>query len=465
MLYPLQRHVAYYHKALLYLLCLLGLAGCATFSEDGGFNEVQKTTQRYIKQTPVWANSNEVKQKSAEQVKVLLSAPLNIENVVQIALLNNAQLQADFYSLQLAEADLVQAGRLPNPSFSMLYAKHRGDYTIEQSITMNIMALFTMGKATAIEKKRFEATQNNMVLYVLSMARQTRNAYINALAAKQAVDYLEQVNESAEATYQLAKRMHEGGNWNKLEVGREQGFYMESALALSHAENACIQAEEALTALLGLKHPADFKLPARMMDLPDAEDNLKTVNRADFSKRLDLEQTRLQTEALAKRLGLSKTTRLIDVLEIGPASVLEGRRGDPVKKGLELRFELPLFDWGTAKVKRAEAMYMQRLHQANNQAILAASEVRAQYSQYTTSFNIAQRYRDEVVPLRKSMLQESLLQYNGMLMSPFALMVAAREQVAAVNDYIEALRVFWLAESDLEMALVGSPLDSEGSVL
>tara|TARA_B110000971_G_scaffold32543_1_gene30145 strand:- start:1323 stop:1481 length:159 start_codon:yes stop_codon:yes gene_type:complete len=52
-----------------------------------------------------------------------------------------------------------------------------------------------------------------------------------------------------------------------------------------------------------------------------------------------------------------------------------------------------------------------------------------------------------------------------MLMSPFILMVAAREQIAAVNDYIEALLFFWLAESDLEMALVGSPLDSEGSVL
>ena len=63
------------------------------------------------------------------------------------------------------------------------------------------------------------------------------------------------------------------------------------------------------------------------------------------------------------------------------------------------------------------------------------------------------------------MLRESLLQYNGMLMSPFILMVAAREQIAAVNDYIEALLFFWLAESDLEMALVGSPLDSEGSVL
>jgi outer membrane protein TolC len=460
----LQRHVATYHQAIIYLLCLFGVAGCATFSEDGGFNTVQKTTQRYIAQTPVWANSAALEKENLQQVQTLLIKPLNSESAVQVALLNNAQLQADFYSLQIAEAGLVQAGRLPNPSFSMLYARNNGDYKIEQTITMNIMALLTIGKATAIEKMNFEATQNRMVLQVLRLARQTRNAYINALAAKQSVDYLKQANESAHATYQLAKRMRDGGNWNTLEAGREQSFYLESALALSQAENACLQAEEKLTSLLGLKSSADFKLPERLADLPSAEQDLKKVNQADFAKRLDLEQTRIKTDELAKRLGLSKTTRFIDVLEIGPARVLEGRRGDPVKKGIELRFELPIFDWGTAKVKRAEALYKQTLYQASSQAISAASEVRAQYSRYTTSYDIAKRYRDEIIPLRKSLLQESLLQYSGMLMSPFELMATAREQVLAVNQYIEALRVFWLAESDLEMVLVGLP-DSEGVAL
>ena len=96
MVYPLQHNVARYHKALLYFLCLFSLAGCATFSQDGGFNEVQKATQRYIQQTPVWAHSNALKKESAEQVRALLSTPLSTENAVQIALLNNAQLQADF---------------------------------------------------------------------------------------------------------------------------------------------------------------------------------------------------------------------------------------------------------------------------------------------------------------------------------------------------------------------------------
>ena len=48
-------------------------------------------------------------------------------------------------------------------------------------------------------------------------------------------------------------------------------------------------------------------------------------------------------------------------------------------------------------------------------------------------------------------------------MSPFELMVAAREQVLSVNRYIESLRDFWLAESDLDMVLVGTPIEEKGS--
>ena len=48
-----------------------------------------------------------------------------------------------------------------------------------------------------------------------------------------------------------------------------------------------------------------------------------------------------------------------------------------------------------------------------------------------------------------------LLRYNGMLMSVFELLADSREQVAAVNAYIETLRDFWIADSDLQMALTG----------
>jgi outer membrane protein TolC len=145
---------------------------------------------------------------------------------------------------------------------------------------------------------------------------------------------------------------------------------------------------------------------------------------------------------------------------MGPARVLEGRRGDPYKKGFSIGFELPIFDWGTARVKRAEATYMQAVNEAKANAITAASEVRGSYNQYLSSFELAKQYRDEIVPLRKRILQENQLLYNGMLIGPFELLADARAQVLSVNSYLEALRDFWLAESNLDMSLIGKPLNA-----
>jgi outer membrane protein TolC len=443
------------------LLLPLLLSSCATFSPDGGFNNVEKSTQNYIKQKPIWANSEAQKQAAAEQLAALLAQPLSVNDAVQIALINNAQLQANFYDLQIAEANVVQAGRIPNPIFSMLYAKNNGDFKIEQALTFNILALFTLPKASAIEKQRFVATQNKVVLQVLDTARQTRNAYYDALAARESVHYLTQVNDSAEAAAEFAKRMQKAGNWSELDKAREQVFYADAALELAQAKNKQVQAEEALTRLLGLAERTAFTLPERLPDLPKSNDDLKQVKPEDFAKRLDIAQMRSETEALASQLGLSKATRFVNVLELGPARVLEGKRDDPYKKGVTLSFELPIFDWGQSKVKRAEATYMQSLQHSANLAVVAASQVRSHYAQYQASYAIAQYYRDDVVPLRKKMLQENLLRYNGMLIGPFDLMMDARAQVQSVNSYIAALRDFWVADSNLEMTLVGEPIDTK----
>ena len=100
---------------------------------------------------------------------------------------------------------------------------------------------------------------------------------------------------------------------------------------------------------------------------------------------------------------------------------------------------------------------MQSVERAAEAAVNARSEVREAYAGYRTAFDIARHYRDEVVPLRKRISDENLLRYNGMLIGVFELLADARAQVAGVNGYIEALRDFWIAQADLDMALVGRP--------
>ncbi|MGH6625429.1 MAG: TolC family protein [Burkholderiaceae bacterium] len=441
---------------------MLVLAGCASFSPDGGFSTVASTARERLGKDLTWAKSDADQDVIAKRVAELLAKPVSVDDAVQIALLNNRGLQASFAELSISEADLVQAGRLPNPTFAMLRAsKPEGggrEYKIEQALTFNIFALVTMPQATAIERRRFEQTQRSVSLEMLRLASETRKAYYTAVAADESVRYMRQVRQAADASAELARRLAQTGNWNKLQQAREQGFYADAALNLARAEQASVSTRERLTRLLGLwGQQTQFTLPERLPDLPQAPNELPNVEQMAIAQRLDLQAVRLQTEALAKNLGLTKTTRFINVLEFGPARVLEGARDSGYKTGYEVSFELPLFDWGGAKVAKAEAIYMQAVDVAAQTAINARSEVREAYQGYRSSHDIARHYRDEMVPIRKRISEENLLRYNGMLIGVFDLLADARSQISSVNSYIESLRDFWIAQADLEMALIGKP--------
>lgn len=437
------------------------LSGCATFTQDGGLAGVKEAAAQHIKQEVVWPKTEAEQQVVADRVSELLKQPMDVESAVQIALLNNKGLQASLFSLGISEADVVQAGHLPNPKFSMLYARNNGDYKIEQALTFNIFSLITMPKMVEIERSNFEKTKKAVALDVLNLAHEARLAYFNAVAANEHVRYGAQVKESAEASAELARRMVKAGNWNQLELAREKSFYADAALDYINAISQQTSAHAAFSRLLAV--PIEqLSLPDRLPDLPKKIDELQAFEKTAFEQRLDLQVMRLETQALAKQLGLSKTTRFINVLEIGPARVLEGKRSAPYKKGVDVSFELPLFDWGGAKVARAEAIYMQAVNSTAQMAFDAQSEIYEAHSRYRASYEMAKHYRDEIVPLRKKILDEDQLRYNGMLISPFELLADARAQVTSVNGYIVKLNEFWLAETALQMTLTGSANRKEG---
>lgn len=99
---------------------------------------------------------------------------------------------------------------------------------------------------------------------------------------------------------------------------------------------------------------------------------------------------------------------------------------------------------------------MASVNRMADKAVRARSEVREAYSGYRSTYDIARHYRDEVVPLRKKISDEVMLRYNGMLTGVFELLAGAREQADSVNATIEAQRDYWLAETDLQMAINGS---------
>ena len=98
---------------------------------------------------------------------------------------------------------------------------------------------------------------------------------------------------------------------------------------------------------------------------------------------------------------------------------------------------------------------MQAVNRTANTALTARSEAREAYQAYRTAYDLAKHYQTEIVPVRKKISDEQMLRYNGMLISVFELIADAREQVVSVNGYIDALRNYWIAETELQGALSG----------
>lgn len=435
---------------------IVTLTGCASFSTDGGFGPVAQTTRERLGQEVRWARSDEERRQLDAQVQALLAEPLGMEAAVQVALLNNRGLQAAFFELGISEADLVQAGRLPNPGFSFGRLTKGDEIELERGLHLDLARLITLPMRRQIEQRRFAQAQDVAAMNVLSLAADTRKAWVMAVAGEESVRYTRQVMQAAEASAELARRMAAVGNFNKLQQAREQGFYADAALNLARAEQARTAARERLTRLLGLwGAQTSFRLPERLPDLPALPRERPDIERLAIEKRLDVQAARLAIEQTARNLGLTRTTRFVSVLELG--LVRNTSNEAPAQKGWEIGFEIPLFDWGGARVAKAESIYMQTAHRAAQTAIDARSEVREAYGAYRSAWDIAKHQRDEIVPLRQRISEENLLRYNGMLIGVFELLADARAQIASVNGAIDALRDFWIAHADLEMALVGKP--------
>ncbi|GAB3384763.1 TolC family protein [Massilia varians] len=434
---------------------LVALSGCATISKDGGLDAVSSLTAERTGQDVRLPKTNADGAAIQDELNQLLKQPLSADSAVRIALLNNRGLRASLAELGVAEADLVQAGRMANPGFSFSRMSGGGETEIERSVMFDLVGLVTIPIRRDIESRRFESAKLVAATEAVRLAADTRKAYFNAVAAVQSAHYAAQVREAAGASAELAQRMAKVGNLSALDQAREQAFSSEASTQLARARHSATAAREQLARLMGVwGENTAFQLPDKLPELPAVPREAGNIESLAMQQRLDVRLAKLGTESTARALGLTKATGVINVLDAG--YVNSSKSGAPRENGYEIELALPIFDWGGARVAKAEALYMQSVHRTADTAINARSQVREAYSAYRTTYDVARQHRDELVPLRKKISEESLLRYNGMLMSVFELLADARAQIAGVNAAIDAQREFWIAETDLQAAISGS---------
>lgn len=289
------------------------LAGCASFSPDAGFSSIESAAKEKLGKDVRWARSDADVDSIDRRVRELLAKPLSVDDAVQVVLLNNRGLQARFQDLGITEAEVVQAGRLPNPGFTFGRLRQGDEVELERGLHLNLARLLTLPMVSQLEARRFEQVKREVTMDVLSLAADARKAFFQAVAAEETVRYMRQVKQTAEASAELARRMEQVGNFSKLARAREQAFYADATLGLARADQAQRASRERLARLLGVwGDQTQFQLPERLPDLPAEARNQPDIEAVAMSQRLDVQAAKLGAEQTARNLGLTRTTRFIN---------------------------------------------------------------------------------------------------------------------------------------------------------
>jgi cobalt-zinc-cadmium efflux system outer membrane protein len=411
-----------------------------------------------------WDQGTPADDQVCARVHDLLTGTLAPDGAVEVALLRNQGLVAAYEELGIAQADLVQAGLLRNPSFG---ARVRfptsgpgGFVDTEFSVVQDFLNLITLPLRKRVAAAQLDATKARVGNAVLELTAQVRQAVVTLQAAQATVEVRTLVLEAQSAAAELRVRQRAAGNISELDLNQQQAFFEQSKLDLGRAELQATEQREQVNRLLGLWGPdsASWKVESKLRDVPEQDPSLEHVESLAIARRLDLIAVRAETQALEQAASLAGVSRAIPALQVG---VSTGRDAEGTRvTGPELSVELPIFDQGQARTARIVAEVRQSRARQAELAVNIRAEVRALRSRLVTTHRSAEHYRTVLLPLREKAVKESQLRYNAMLLGVFQLLQTRREQIEAYRDYLDTVRDYWITRAELERA-TGGALDAQ----
>ena len=446
------------HRGMRHVIAMvLGLAvlsGCGSVQRDARFPQVQQAASSRLERNIVWNRDGDQDRLAREAVQRLLARELSVDAAVQIALLNNRDLQATYESLGIAQADLVQAGLLENPVFSLSVVKGDVGNLIEGSVVQDFVSVFSL----SARKKIGEAVAQRMTLEVahrvVDLARQVEAQYYATAGTAEALELARQVVVATDAAAELAERQRAAGNLNRRDQNLQQAFYAQTLLDVAQAETQFASDRERLNRLMGLwGQDVRWKLPSRLPKVPSALPAVDRVEAQAIAQRLDLAAAKKDAEGAAQALNLTRQFRYLSRLGIGVTYKREPDFGGGVGPTVEL--SLPIFDQGQARVARAEAELRRSQERVAALAVDIRSAAREARTRLTAAHAVVNHYQTVLLPLQQSIVSETLKLYNGMLVGVYDLLLAKQNQILTARQYISASRDFWLAWNDLERVVGG----------
>lgn len=437
------------------------LPACASTSGAPAFRDTSQLVEERTGHRIFWNQGGAEDEAVSRRVRGLLHNDLSADAAIQIALLNNKDLQAIYEDLSIAQADLVQAGLLQNPTLSggvtVPIAGSGVETGFDLGVTQDFLAVITMSARKRVAGAELASAELRVGHAVLRTTFEVQTAYYTLVGARQSLEMRKTVLQGGDAAVALAEAQQAAGNISDFDLVNQRALDEQLRTEVLRSEAEVLGAREALTRLLGLwGMDAAFQVPSKLPDLASAEPHLEHLEALAISRRLDLASAHEQAQALAHAAAMAKNLRFAGSPTGGVIFERSPERYSAITPSASI--ELPIFDQRQATIAGLDAQVRQAQAHERALAVDIRSEVRAARGRLVAMRDLVERYAKVVVPLREQAVNLAQDQYNGMLLGAYQLLAAKQSEVDAHRELIEALRDYWIARADLQRA-VGSSLE------
>jgi outer membrane protein TolC len=390
-------------------------------------------------------------------VDELLAKPLDADAAVRVALANNARLAAALDELGIAGGELATA-LAPGPMHVDVQFRHgAGANELEIDAIQPVLSLIMGARRRAAAHADVSAARATATATAVRLAARVEIAFHDLLAAQQEVELRRTAFDAADAAATLRERMHAAGNTTDLAQARDRDAREQARVDLARAEAAVEQHREQLNALLGLAgERTKWTAAGTLADAPAAAPALDDIEHLAVAASLELSASRARSEAAENRLGDARLHAWLPELGVGVSAI---DRDHTLEIGPAVRLGLPIFDHASGPRARARAELARADHELSAVATELRAHARASRIAALAAYQEARHLHDVVLPLRQQIVDETLLHYNAMDADPFQLIVARRELVDAGHQYLEALRHYANAMTEISALERGALLE------
>ncbi len=378
---------------------------------------------------------------------------LTLAQAVQRSVERSPDLQAALARTRAAEADANQAALLPNPILSLLFRfpEGSGKPVIEAGLTADLVTILQRPGRVSAADNRLRAASANAVAICLDVLTEAQKQYAEVQTLDALLPVLLERGKLLDHLIELAQARLNQGEGTRLDVTILQTQRIELEVEIAEKQLDQRRARLALARMIG-QPSADATWKLTPWEEPPQIAVAESVCvKLALQHRAEVDAQRWELAALGADLRLSRWA-IFDGNDIGVGA----ERDEVWTVGPAVTIPLPLFDWGQAKVAKAQVAALEARHKLTRIGREVIEQVRGEYAAFDASRRTLALARDKLLPAQERRRNDTEAAYRGGQTDITALILAEQDLQTSRTKLIELQQKTSLAFYRLQRA-VGGP--------